>query len=360
MTLVHRETNTLALAAQAVQLLDFGTMLIKSGMLPQSIRTPESAVAVMVKGMELGLPAMAALNGITVIQGKPTVSPQLMLSLINRSGQLENIDIDTGKDGATVTMKRRGRTPFTAKFGPVEAQAMGLNTKDNYKKQPAVMYQWRAVAACARVVFPDVIDGLYTPEELGADVSLDENGAMTVSVQQEKATAVDEAFTAVADLHKQNQDADKVIMQWGQKTDDLVARITAKYGEDHGVALQAIYDRVRWHESPAQARQCYDEVKAYGLTLAQPAPAQEVGSDTMASAEQIRALQAIARTAGATTSEQRAVLWGHMVNHTGPLHTKELAADQAQFLLDTCEGLDVDGRKQTYAEAQKVAQGRLV
>ena len=73
-------------------------------------RHPQSAVAIMVKGMELGLPAMAALNGITVIQGKPTVSPQLMLSLINRSGQLENIELETGKDGATVTMKRKGRS----------------------------------------------------------------------------------------------------------------------------------------------------------------------------------------------------------------------------------------------------------
>ena len=31
------------------------------------------------------------------------------------------------------------------------------------------MYRWRAVAACARTVFPDVILGVYTPDEMGAE-----------------------------------------------------------------------------------------------------------------------------------------------------------------------------------------------
>ncbi|MFD1732659.1 hypothetical protein ACFSC4_18815 [Deinococcus malanensis] len=63
---------------------------------------------------------MAALNGITVIQGKPTVSPQLMLSLINRSGQLENLELETGTQGATVTMKRRGRSPSPRSLAQVK------------------------------------------------------------------------------------------------------------------------------------------------------------------------------------------------------------------------------------------------
>ncbi len=42
------------------------------------------------------------------------------------------------------------------------------------------MLRWRAVSACARVVFPDIISGLYTAEEMGAEVVLDEDGAMQV------------------------------------------------------------------------------------------------------------------------------------------------------------------------------------
>lgn len=154
--------------------------LVKTGFLPQSIKTPEQALAIILTGRELGIPAMAALNTINVISGKPTVSPQLMLALIERSGQLEDIVFEQNPSSVSVTMRRRYRTPHTEVFGEQSAKAMGLLTKDNYRKQPLVMYKWRAVAACARVVFPDVILGLYTPEEMGATVEVDDEGKMTV------------------------------------------------------------------------------------------------------------------------------------------------------------------------------------
>lgn len=348
MTLVNRESNTLQLAAQAMQLFDFGGMLVKSGMLPQSVRTPEAAVAIMVKGMELGLPAMAALNGITVIQGKPTVSPQLMLSLINRSGQLENIEIDTGRDGATVTMKRRGRTPFTAKFGPTEAQAMGLNTKDNYKKQPAVMYQWRAVAACARVVFPDVIDGLYTPEEMGADVSVDEDGAMTVQVTQEKQAPA-----------AQEPQEDPALKAWGEKCQEMTDRIAAKLHPDHGVPLQALWDKHKWSRSVDAARALYEDLKAYGKAHIPAAPEVRPDTEVLATAEQVKALAAHARTAGCTTSEDRATLYAYLMPAvTGS--TKDLTGEQAGFLIDTLSGMAPDERQQAFTEAKASRKGALL
>lgn len=152
-------------------MLQQSQMLIKSNFLPKSIQTPEQALAIMLTGRELGIPTMAALNTINVIQQKPTISPQLMLALIERSGQLEDIQIESHADGVTCTMKRRGRSAHSETFGNKEAHAAGLLGKENYKKQPLVMFRWRAVASCARVVFPDVILGLYTPDEMGAEVT---------------------------------------------------------------------------------------------------------------------------------------------------------------------------------------------
>jgi hypothetical protein len=43
---------------------------------------------------------------------------------------------------------------------------MGLIGKDNWKKQFAVMAQWRALAANLRITFPDAISGLYLIEEM--------------------------------------------------------------------------------------------------------------------------------------------------------------------------------------------------
>ncbi|GEM44468.1 hypothetical protein [Deinococcus cellulosilyticus] len=44
-------------------------VFIRSRMLPPSIQTPEQAIVIMVKGQELGLQPLQALNGINVIQG---------------------------------------------------------------------------------------------------------------------------------------------------------------------------------------------------------------------------------------------------------------------------------------------------
>ena len=191
---------------------DQAQSLVKTGFLPTAIKTPEQALAIILTGRELGIPAMAALNTINVIQGKPTVSPQLMLALIERSGQLEDIKVDVTDKGASVTMKRKGRTAHTETFGQTEAQAMGLLGKDNYKKQAGVMYKWRAVAACARTVFPDVILGLYTPEEMGAEVSVSDDGVMTVEapveaepvreVSPERTEAIAKCGQLMRDLNK--------------------------------------------------------------------------------------------------------------------------------------------------------------
>jgi hypothetical protein len=93
-----------------------------------------------------------------------------MLALARRSRQLEDIKIRDDGETCTVALKRVGEEPHTTTFSQADAAAMGLAGKDNWKKQPAVMRQWRAVSAACRIVFPDVIGGMYTPEELGADV----------------------------------------------------------------------------------------------------------------------------------------------------------------------------------------------
>lgn len=181
MTLAQRTSTIDAFSPARFQTMcQMADVFIRSKMLPSSIQTAEQAILIMVKGQELGLQPLQALNGINVIQGKPTVSPQLMLALINASGELEDIRYDLQETHVVCTMKRRGKTEHSERFGQKEAQNMGLNSKDNYRKQPQTMYKWRATAAAARVVFPDVIDGLLTPEEMGADVVVDQEGGMTI------------------------------------------------------------------------------------------------------------------------------------------------------------------------------------
>src|SRR5579864_4161072 len=165
-------------------------ILLRSGFLPRAVNTEEKVLAILIKGYELGLPPMEALVGIGVIEGKPAVSPQLMIALINRSGQLKDLVIEGDDKRCAVTMTRRGRKPHTETFTIDDARRMkskdgdgnviSLADKYNWRQMPAVMLRWRAVSACARIVFPDVISGLYTADEMGADVTVDDEGAMQI------------------------------------------------------------------------------------------------------------------------------------------------------------------------------------
>lgn len=155
-------------------LMQISEMLVKSGMLPQSIRTKEAAAVIILKGREIGMPMLESFSLINVIQGKPTIAPQGMIALARRTRELEDMTITDDGETCTVTVKRKGQSPFVTKFSAKDAAAMQLAGKDNWQKQPKVMRQWRAVAANFRITFPDVIGGMYTPEELGAIV--DEEG----------------------------------------------------------------------------------------------------------------------------------------------------------------------------------------
>lgn len=179
--------------------------LSKSGLLPNTLDTEEKVFAVMTFGQELGLKAWQSINGIQVIQGRPTASPQLMLGLIERSGKLEDIQITVTETEATVMMKRKKRSPHVETFSLEDAKRMitteylydpsagkkmpkriPLSEKYNWKTMPKVMLKWRAVAACARVVFADIICGLYLHEEIDPNLQVSEEGEIIQAEVVEK------------------------------------------------------------------------------------------------------------------------------------------------------------------------------
>ncbi len=172
--------NELSVPQNWQTLKEQADMLVKSGFLPVSVNTPEKAIAIALTAKELGIGWMEGLRSINVIQGKPTISPQLMLAMANRTGQLEDIKIDATNERCIVTVVRKGRQPHTVEFGAKEATDLGLINRDNYRKQPATMFQWRALAGNLRVSFPDVMLGFYTPEEMGANVKVGEGDTMEV------------------------------------------------------------------------------------------------------------------------------------------------------------------------------------
>ncbi len=172
----------LALKENWSQSLEIAGDLIKSGFLPTHIKTPQQAAMIIEMGREIGIPPVIALSKIYVIGQKPALEAQLILQLIYASEKAESIIIKAEDNQCTVTMKRKvPQVEHTETFGIKEATSLFLIGKDNYKKQAKTMYKWRAISACARVVFPDVIGGMYSREELE---DIDEIRETTIDVEK--------------------------------------------------------------------------------------------------------------------------------------------------------------------------------
>lgn len=142
------------------------------------VSNPEQAMAIMLKGHELGLGLAASFEFIKPVQGKPALVPMGALALLQNSPVIEEIEIKDLQDdkgqpfGCRVRMKRTNGFEYECTFTRDDAQRAGLIKPDSgYEKYPANMYRWRAIGFCADVVAPDVLGGLRRADELGADLT---------------------------------------------------------------------------------------------------------------------------------------------------------------------------------------------
>lgn len=163
---------------------DQATMLVKTGFLPESIKTAEQAVAIMMKGRELGIPAMYALSNIVIIKGKPTCNSELMLALIYRDhGDAAMRIADSSNQACTIAYRRKGwPREQTYSFTVEDATRAGLMGTNTWKQYTAAMLRARCISAVARMAFPDSIAGMYTSEELGGHADIDDPGEGTITV----------------------------------------------------------------------------------------------------------------------------------------------------------------------------------
>ena len=139
--------------------------LVKSGLLPPDVKTAEAALAIMLTGRELGIPPMQAFRSIYIVKGRPTLSAQLMGAMILKAGHTYQVVI---ADNATCSIKftRRGGQSYTHTFTLADAKTAKLADGDTWSKYPKAMLFSRCMSAGARIAMPDVIAGMYTPEEL--------------------------------------------------------------------------------------------------------------------------------------------------------------------------------------------------
>lgn len=208
--------DLLAVAKQAEAAQQLGKTLIASGLLPDSIKKPEAAVAIMLKGAELDIPPMQALSHIVMVKGKPTMSAELMRALAQRAGHKIRI-VESTRERAVVEGIRADDPghPTRITFDEQDVKTAGLAGQQGHKSYPAAMKLARATSALCRAVFADALAGIsYTPEELGAPV--DEEGRV-----------VETAPASPADRGEEPEEAEVVEEAEALATEDQVNDLKA-------------------------------------------------------------------------------------------------------------------------------------
>jgi hypothetical protein len=145
------------------------TTLAKASLLPEALRGKEADVLMIIMtGAELNLAPMQAIRAIDVIKGRPAIKAEAMVALVrNRKDVCKYFKCEsTDATKATwVTQRIDDPTPTTLTFTMEQAKAAGLTSSDMYRKFPDTMLRWRAASMLVKMVYSDIVLGLYSDEE---------------------------------------------------------------------------------------------------------------------------------------------------------------------------------------------------
>lgn len=169
--------------------MNMARTLARSQIVPSAFRDkPDDVFAAIQMGAELGFQPMQSLNAISMIQGNATLKGQTMLSLVR--AKVPGSIIKIAKEGETISCfaarsdeDAKNGLGYTAEWSKEKAikakfavkwdkELKKFTLKDNWENQPETMSRWRAVSEALRIIFPDILMGLYTPEEIEDSVTI--------------------------------------------------------------------------------------------------------------------------------------------------------------------------------------------
>jgi hypothetical protein len=215
--------------------MEFAKIIAQSDMVPKDyVNKPGNVLVAVQTGAELGLKPMQSLQGISVINGRPSIWGDAMRALVISHPEFEDLHEDKQDTHCTVTLKRRGRSAVVTTFSMEDAKKAGLAGKSGpWQTAPKRMLQMRAFAFAARDLFADALKGIKSTEELRdypADerVERDITPAPAVAVVAAPA-ARPELVECTAEKFAENAAAWRDVILSGKKTPAaLIAMLSTK------------------------------------------------------------------------------------------------------------------------------------
>lgn len=154
------------LAVQPISVSDMermATSIAKSGLF--GMKTVDQALALMVVAVAEGKHPGSVASEYHIIQGKASLKADAMLARFQQAGgKVEWHDHLDTKVSATFSHPQGGSLRID--WDMARAKAAGLGGKDNWAKYPRQMLRARCISEGVRAVFPAVLQGMYTPEEV--------------------------------------------------------------------------------------------------------------------------------------------------------------------------------------------------
>jgi hypothetical protein len=98
------------------------------------------------------------------ISGRLTMTVQLQLALARQRVGVRVEQLTETDDSCTVTLARDGER-ITCTYTLADARRAGLERSHGWQKYPRQMLRWRAIGDALRIIAPDVVMGLLSPEE---------------------------------------------------------------------------------------------------------------------------------------------------------------------------------------------------
>lgn len=158
--------ETLPIIREIGQLQTMAQIMFKSGFFKDA-KDPAKAFVVIKAGEEMGIPAVASMRQIELINGQISIRAHLCAAMIRRSGRYDYRVRESTDKRCEIEFYRDGESIGTFEYTWDDAVKAKDNEKDNYKKRPKVMLYNRAMANGARMHCPDIfLGGVYVEGEL--------------------------------------------------------------------------------------------------------------------------------------------------------------------------------------------------
>lgn len=145
-----------------------GEHAVKTGMLPDHIKTGWQFAVIAATGHELGMQPMRAIRSLAMVKGKVVESADSQLARFKAAGGRSQFEV-LDETKAVLHLVHPNGDKHTETFTLEDAKRAGLASNSNYSKFPKAMLRSRAITAGLKSLGWEGAVGAYDPDELRSE-----------------------------------------------------------------------------------------------------------------------------------------------------------------------------------------------